>query len=278
MSIEDLKIEQEKLVKYNELATYDGEDKAVTSQEVWDSLKSERAQPTQKYFSKIPALDKMLDGFRPGDVVVVSGITKQGKTTFCQNITNSLAQQDIKCAWFSYELMPLEFLSKFKPELPFFTMPKKLKGNSLKWLNERIAEHVAKHDTKVVFIDHLHFLIDMSFFGQKGNTSLIIGAIMRELKKIALEHKVCIVLVAHTTKIKFESEPGLDSIRDSSFISQEADTVLMIWRRTFNNEMTNRATLAVLANRRNGNCGKVDLIMHEGIFNEFTANYDDQGI
>jgi replicative DNA helicase len=273
---EELLLEQEQLKRYNELATYQGEDQAITSHEVWDSLKSEREKTPEKYFSKIPALDKMIDGFRPGDVVVVSGITKQGKTTFCQNITNSLANQDIKCLWFSYELMPLEFLSKFKPELPFFTMPKKLKGNSLKWLDERIGEHVAKHNTKVVFIDHLHFLIDMSFFGQKGNTSLIIGAIMRELKKIALEHKVCIIIVAHTTKIKFEEEPALDSIRDSSFISQEADTVLMIWRRTFNGEMTNRATLAVLANRRNGNCGKVNLIMHEGIFSEFTANYENQ--
>jgi replicative DNA helicase len=272
---DELTRQAEKLREYEALREYDREDKAITSHEVWKQLEVLRSKPVAKFMTKFPTLDSYLDGFREGDVVVVSGITKNGKTTLCQNITNSLAESGVNCMWFSYEVMPLEFLTKFKPELPFFTMPAKLKNNALAWIDQRIAEHIAKFNTKVVFIDHLHFLLDMSQLGRGGNTSLIIGGIMRELKNIAIDREVCIVLVAHTTKIKFDEEPDLSSIRDSSFIGQEADTVLMIWRVNENGIPSNEARLAVLANRRNGRTGKIKLIMNEGIFTELSMDYED---
>jgi replicative DNA helicase len=222
----------------------------------------------------LPTLDNYLEGFREGDLVVVSGITKGGKTTFCQTLTHSFSEQKISCLWFSYEMAKLEFMEKFGNNLPMFTMPQKLKGNSLKWLEERIVESMAKYGTKIVFIDHLHFLLDMSFLGQNkgGNMSLIIGGIMRELKKIALYRGITIVLIAHTAKIKFEAEPSLSDIRDSSFISQEADTVLMIWRNR-SALKPNQAVLAVLANRRTGQNGTIDLLLKDKRFIEVDKNY-----
>lgn len=265
--MQNIREEEIKLKEQEVLLGYEGEDRLITSKQAWDNLEEERKNPLPKFFSKIPSLDRMLDGFREGDLVVVSGITKQGKTTFCQTLTSNLSAQEIPCLWFSYEMAQLEFLSKFKPELPNFTLPAKLKGNSLKWIEERIIEGQAKYGTKVIFIDHLHFLLDMQGLSSK-NTSLVIGGIMRELKKIALYRKVCIVIIAHTTKIRFENEPELADIRDSSFIGQEADTVLMIWRKRANGIMTNEARLSVLANRRTGENGRVPLIFKNGYFTE----------
>jgi replicative DNA helicase len=102
--------------------------------------------------------------------------------------------------------------------------------------------------------------------------SLIIGGIMRELKKIALYRGITIVLIAHTAKIKFEAEPSLSDIRDSSFISQEADTVLMIWRNR-SALKPNQAVLAVLANRRTGQNGTIDLLLKDKKFIEVDKNY-----
>jgi replicative DNA helicase len=79
-------------------------------------------------------------------------------------------------------------------------------------------------------------------------------------------------LIAHTTKVKFDAEPDLSAIRDSSFISQEADTVLMIWRKR-KLEMSNEATLAVLANRRTGHNGIINLLLKDGRFQESTDGY-----
>lgn len=265
--MENLKEQEEKLREQEIMLQYDGEDKIITSKEAWDKLEEERKKPAVRIKSKLPTLDKMLDGFREGDLVVISGITKQGKTTFCQTLTYNFAQQEIPCLWFSFEMAPLEFLTKFKPELPHFVLPARLKTNSLEWLEKRIVEGQAKYGSKVVFIDHLHFLLDMQGLA-RGNTSLIIGGIMRELKKIALYRNITIVLVAHTTKIRFDNEPELSDIRDSSFIGQEADTVLMIWRKKENGIMTNEARLAVLANRRTGENGKVGLLLKDGYFTE----------
>jgi replicative DNA helicase len=278
--INNLKEEEEKLREQEIMLEYDGDDKIITSKQAWDNLEEERNKPAFKIKSKIPLLDKILDGFRTGDLIVISGITKQGKTTFCQTLTYNFAQQDIPCLWFSFEMAPLEFLQKFKPELPHFTLPTRLKTNSLEWLEKRIIESQAKYGTKVVFIDHLHFLLDMQGLAH-GNTSLIIGGIMRELKKIALYREITIILVAHTVKIKFDNEPELSDIRDSSFIGQEADTVLMIWRRKVNGIITNETRLAVLANRRTGENGKINLLfkdgylMEEDISHKVPENYGD---
>lgn len=268
--LEQIKKEQEKLKTLELFYSYEGTDEIITSKEAWDSLAEQRKQQTPKFFSKIPTLDSLIDGFREGDVVVVSGPTKMGKTTLCQTLTTNLAKNQINCLWFSYEMAQQEFLEKFGAELPFFALPKTLKGNSLDWIESKVIEAIAKHDTKVIFIDHLHFLVDMNFIGQKGNVSLLIGSIMRRLKQIALNWNVCIVIIAHTTKISFDKEPDLSDIRDSGMISAESDTTLMIWRlKDKETKMFgNRAMLAVLANRRNGKVGKIVLQLVNGKFLE----------
>jgi len=270
MKLEDNKAEREKLNTLETLGAYQGKDEIITSEEAWKFLEEKRNQPTPKFFSKIPSLDSMLTGFREGDLVVISAPTKQGKTTLAQTFTQGLSEQEINSLWFSYELCQQEFLEKFPQPLPFFTLPRTLTGNSLDWIESKIIEGIAKHGVKVVFIDHLHFLLDMSFISQRGNASLLIGSIMRRLKQIALQWNVCIVLIAHLTKIDFEKEPDLNDIRDSSFISQEADSVLMIWRKKEKEtgEFGNRACLAVRANRRNGKVGKIDLVLRNNRFYE----------
>lgn len=275
--IQEVESEQELLRELEVLQGYDGEDQVITSKQAMKEIQEEMNKPVEKYFSKIPTLDKMIDGFRQGDLVVFSGPTKHGKTSLAQTITHGLAEEEISCLWFSYELTLREFLEKFGEPLPYFQLPKKLKGNSLDWLEQRIIESIAKYGTKVVFIDHLHYLLDMSFIGQRGNVSLLIGAIMRQLKQIALKWNIAICIVAHTSKINFERQPSLNDIRDSSFISQEADTVLMIWRMVekANGMFGNRACLAVLANRRNGKVGNIILQMKDNRFYEETDNYED---
>lgn len=270
--LEQIEAEEEKLNTLHTFQNYEGRDEVITSKKAQELLKEKNSKPTAKFFSKIPKLDAMIDGFREGDVVVISAPTKSGKTTLAQTLTISLSEAEVSSLWFSYEMTQQEFLSKFPDPLPFFTLPKSLKGNSTDWLEQRIIESIAKHGVKVVFIDHLHFLIDMNFIGKNGNVSLFIGSIMRKLKQIAIKWDVAIVLIAHTKKTsgEFDRDPDLSDIRDSSFISQEADTVLMIWRKKDKEteEYGNRACLAVAANRRNGKVGKIPLVLQNNRFFE----------
>ncbi len=276
MSDDEMTEEKKRLDTLELLRDYSGKDEIITSDEAWKRLANERKKGVTRFFSKIPTLDKLLDGFRPGDLIVVSAPTKMGKTTLCQSFTTALAEADVNCLWFSYEMRQQEFLEKFGESLPLFSLPATLAGNSLDWIESRIVESIAKHDSKVVFIDHLHFIVDLNFIAQRGNVSLLIGSIMRRLKQIALKWNIAIVIICHTTKIDFEKQPDLSDIRDSSFISQEADTTLMIWRvrEKETGEFGNRAKLAVLANRRNGQTGKITLVLKDNRFYEEDSCYE----
>ncbi|MBW1692181.1 MAG: hypothetical protein JRJ70_15820 [Deltaproteobacteria bacterium] len=144
-------------VNISHYLTYDGPDQVVTSFELDDILKqsSEYALCVK---SKMPTLDKLLEGFEIGELIAISGPRKSGKTLFAQSLTVNFLS--IKSLCFSYELTLKQFLRTF-PELPLFISPLKLKAYSLPWLKERILEALFKHGIGVVFIDHLHFLFDL---------------------------------------------------------------------------------------------------------------------
>ena len=211
----------------NDLSQYEGEDKVISSYEM-KALLDDQKQPEVHFFSGIPSLDKYTGGFRGGQLIIISGYTKHGKTLLAQTLCHNFLKQQIYSLWFSYELMPKEFLEKF-PELPLFYLPQKMKANNLAWVEERISESLLKYRTKAIFLDHLHYLTNLS---QLRNPSLRIGEITRHLKRIAVENNLVIFLIAHTTKLKMGDNrvPSAENIRDSSFIAQDSDTVFMIWR------------------------------------------------
>lgn len=268
--LEKVHQEQEKIAALQAIQNYEGPDEVITSQEALEILAEELKKPVVKFRSGIPTLDKLLDGFREGDLVVISAPTKMGKTTLAQTFTHNFAQKEIPCLWFSYELMQKDFLQKFGEPIPFFTLPKTLTEHSLGWIKRRIIESIAKYKTKVVFLDHLHYLLNFEDISRGGNVSLLIGALMRALKGIAVKQGITVFLICHTTKLCYGKTPALEDIRDSSFISQEADTVLMMWRLKDKetDEYSDRAYLAVQANRRNGQTGKLKLVFRSGRFYE----------
>ena len=129
-------------------------------------------------------------------------------------------------------------------------MPISMKGHKLSWIKERILEAKLKYDIKTVFIDHLHFVIDLT----SDHPSLEIGSIIRQLKTMCLEMNVTVFLIAHTSMPKNNKIPTLADIRDSSFIAQEADMVLAVHRmvREGSKEYGDESWIKVLKNRRVG--------------------------
>lgn len=259
--------EQEILKDLEQFEHYTGPDRMVTSHQ-WVELNKNKPK-IESIKTGLGALDEMIGGFFPGDIVVVSAPTGNGKTLFCQTLTNLLSKQAVSCAWFSYEVVMERFMERF-PEVPFFSLPLEIKNSSVEWVIQRVKESVVKYDTKVVFIDHLNYLISFEQMMDSNSISLYIGQVMRTLKKLALEYKITIVLVSHIKKINMDSAPQLDDIRDSSFIGQEADTVLMLWRVHERDERqkavwnaTNKTILFLKKNRYNGRLGNIKLIYKE---------------
>ena len=229
---------------FNKLLEYEGPDKIITSFEL-DDILQQSGEHALQVNSKLPLLDKYIEGFESGELIAVSGPRKGGKTLLAQSLTVYFLEQKVNSLWFSYELTPKQFLRSF-PEIPFFLTPLKLKTNALPWMKERIIEALLKHSIGVVFIDHLHFLFDMA---RSKNTSLEIGQVVRFLKSIAIEYNLIIFLLCHMKKISFDKDPDDSDVRDSSLVSSESDTGLILWRIK---NTDNKAWLKVAYSRRTG--------------------------
>jgi replicative DNA helicase len=251
---------------------YRGEDQIVSVEDYLKRIANEESGDELVVMSKIPKLDIIIEGFREGNLVVVSGATKQGKTSFCQTLTENFSEQGVKCLWFTYEVPVKEFTRKFK-EIPTFYLPNKITGDTTDWLEKKTVEAIAKYGVRVVFVDHLHYIVDLR--AMKQNLSVQIGMVMRDLKKIALAWGVIIFLVAHIKKTKASDMPGLDDMRDSSFVAQEADIVMMVSRLIQEgSEFSNEAIVSVLAHRRTGKMGSVRLLYRDNKFNQVAVEYE----
>lgn len=237
-------------MKIEQLKEYEGEDRIISSYEMEIELRKNKTSEIVVK-SGLPSLDRALEGgFQTGELYAVSGQTKMGKTLLCQSITKNAYDKQHFSLWFSYEVPTRQFLSQF-PELPLLYLPKKLKNADMKWLEERILESFVKFHTRLVFIDHLHFLFDLF---RSRNPSLEIGTVIRKLKTMAVDNDLIIFILCHTSKAGGD-HVTYQAIRDSSFVAQESDSVFMIARslKDKNNKPTpNGAVLKIEFHRRTG--------------------------
>lgn len=254
---------------------YDGNDRVISSYEAWDQVK-ESVKNRVYLKTGIPKLDEMTGGFVAGEVIVITGTTSHGKTLFAQSLTHTFASTYQKpCLWFSFEVGKEGLLEIFvnmetdKGDPILFYMPNENEELSVNWINDKITESMEKKfDPKVVFIDHLDYIVP---FIHEANKADVIGDVMRRLKKIAIKHKIIVVMIAHTTKIKGNTEPDLSNIRSSSYVAQEADTALWV-QRVFKLDVdykeNNTTNVYILKNRRKGNLGMIPMHYASGKLHE----------
>ena len=253
--------------KEDRLAKYTGEDRVVSSHEFQKELEEAKTKEVFNFKTNIPSLNQHTEGFETGELIVISGYTGHGKTSLCQSFTVAFEKQGIKVLWFSYEMPARQFFTKF-PGLPLFYLPRQIKERALEWIEDRIIEAKAKYEVRVVMLDHLHFLVDLI---KMRHPSLEIGTIVRSLKGIAMKHNIIIFLVAHTSMPKSKDSPGLEDIRDSSFVTQEADAALVIHRILPKGKSLygNDAWLTILKHRRMGTIGRrIKVLYKDKIFTE----------
>lgn len=238
------------------LEKYDGADRVVSS----DTLRAElaaRKSTAYSYSTGLPALDRVIGNVESGELIAIGGPTKNGKTLLAQTMTVNMSSNGVGCLWFTFEVPAFQFLAQM-PDVASFFMPRELKQSSLVWLRDRILEGKLKNNTRVVFVDNLHHLLD---FTTVRNVSLDLGVIIRALKRMAIDLNVAIFVLCHSKKPDIGSD-GIPrevsewDLRDSSFIPQECDSTIMVQR------MFDKETFEAHKILKFGNKTKVKVCLH----------------
>lgn len=256
-------------------AAYEGDDKVISSLQIAEDLKSR--PPVEKIATGIKRLDDILGGFVKKQLIVIAAPTKNGKTSFCIELTIRL--KEMMPLWIPFEEPAEELIQKFldrNEAPPEFYTPKKMTGTTLSWIEKKIIEAKIKYDSKIVFIDHLHFVVPFT----SERHDLAIGETMRELKRMAKEWDVVIFIISHLKKTRMETQPDLEDLRDSSFTAQEADTVIMLWRKTIREQgkiiISDEVNISIQANRRTGKTGNIRMKFLNGRFYEIDEQHEQQ--
>ena len=264
-----------------EVVDYQGPDRVVSSIE-FSEIMAKTTKPEVMLLSGIEKLDKAMNGIIPGELTVVSGPTGMGKTLLVDTMIRNMRNDKHFSLFLTFEVSAETVaLAHNTPETVLF-LPLQHVAMDLNWIRWKVLEAKMKYQCEVVVIDHLHYLIDMGF---QKNMSLEIGRVMRFLKKdIALAMNLAVIIICHVKQIDLEHEPSIYHLRDSSFVGQEADNVLMIWRKrdreygkTKKTMLQGLAVLKIEKARRSGVMGlKIPLVKDGHTLKQDLYSYEDE--
>lgn len=184
-------------------------------------------------------------------MIMISGVSNVGKTSYVMNLVDELANKGIPTLVLPFERgiesVGKRFLQvKFDLTLDSFTMQNdedwsKMIGKCIDLpvyfalpKKENVIETIIKSkrifDTRVVVIDHLDYLIRHV----SGNKESEIGNTLQDLKRVAEENKIILLIVSHIKKIdnpggwKTQRKPVMEDLKGSSSLYQDPEVVVML--------------------------------------------------
>lgn len=190
--------------------------------------------------------------FQKGWMAVVSGVSNIGKTSYVMNIADEFARKGVGVLVLPFErgiesvgtrylqvhceATPEDFttysqedwdkVSKSVGDLPvFFAMPSK----------EEVTGFIEKSkryfNTQVVIVDHLDYLV-RQISGSRGDS---IMDTMQQLKRVAEDNGIVLIIVSHIRKIEQAGEfikrrrkPNIEDLKGSSSLYQDPEVVVML--------------------------------------------------
>jgi len=175
-------------------------------------------------------IDDMTEGFEPGEVIVLTGHTKHGKSKLAANFAWNVAKEGKNVLFINTEMTKLQVARRMN------AMTKEDKTLSGKiYINDRadldsrdataLMESAKEMGVDMVIIDHLHF-----FSRSTDNQTNEISKITKEFKEAAVQLELPLLLLCHIQQGDTSRRPTLQMLKGSSSIAQDADVVMTVWR------------------------------------------------
>lgn len=122
---------------------------------------------------------------------------------------------------------------------------------------------------RIVFVDYLQLMTPTG--GRTRNDEVSI--ISRGLKVLARELDVAIVALSQLKRLEGGGVPGLQDLRDSGSLEQDADFVGFLHAPNIVQEVGPRETVFIISKQRNGSLGRIALSF-DGIYQRFIGDGD----
>lgn len=287
----------------------------LTSRDVVDVIKNKYFAVTASAAKNVtgvpsgfPDLDRLLNGFQKGDMIVLAARTSVGKTQLAINFALNAAKATRKpIGFFSIEMsaeqivnrmlatcsrIPSDRLQNFKltaEDLIKFDSGGKTIADydiyfdetSNKLLDIQTKARKLKNeqpDLALIIVDYLQ-LIEQN--EKTENRTQEVGSISRGIKALARELDVPIICLAQLSRRleqRVDKHPILSDLRESGNIEQDADVVLFMYREDYHKRKEGEAPPEVVkvelnvAKHRNGPQGALFLtfVLKTGEFSSYT--------
>jgi len=237
-SLKDSIVSDEGLERLKAVAReYSGEYELVWAKDTEEEIKNRPKRTSHK--SGVEELDNLTGGFRPQQMIGIGAQSGHGKTAFGLYL---LKQYEA----LNPVLLPLEQSSEElieqrmenKQFIPNYLSPKKHSAHvDPDWIEQRIVEAIAKHNSKMIMIDHMGYIEVGADYRREGE-HLRIEKKLQALKHLAIKWNVVIVILIQLQQMEEEQAPQLRDLKGSSAIRQECDQIIFLWR---NNQKSGKA-------------------------------------
>lgn len=235
--------------------------------------------------------DNMTGGTQPSDLIIIAARPSVGKTAFALNIGTGHCKREGTTHIFSLEMGAKQLLQRvisseasidgqkwrsMKFSSKDYESATKAIGIISDWnfqiheeertinqIKASIRKEVQKapEEKHLVIIDYLQLITSS---GRYERRDLEVGAMTRELKLLAKELDIPIILLSQLSRgveQRQDKRPMMSDLRESGNIEQDADVVGFLYRDDYYNKETEKQNIIeiILSKQRNGPTGTVEL-------------------
>ena len=244
-------------------------------------------------------LDSLTQGFQKSDLIIIAGRPSMGKTALSLNIAlNIIKNLKLPVLFFSLEMSKEQIIYRLL-SIETNIIQSKLRSGKLyqnDWikLNKMIkilsklplfvddTANLSIHDIRskiraiifeqsqlgLIIIDYLQLMQNLKL--QTQNRVQELSEITRILKNLAREFNIPIIALSQLSRnveTRVNKKPILSDLRESGSIEQDADLVLMLYRKNYYQTESNNSdyslTELIIAKQRNGPIGSIQLRFDE---------------
>jgi len=283
-------------------ATVDAERAAHMVVDAAEKRYTENREGPSGVESGFPSLDAITGGFQPGEIILVGARTNVGKTALAVSMIEKQSKAGIPIGLATLEMSTVQVWNRLVSIRTGSVAASKLRwgrvnGEDFNAIMEAAsslsrekiwtldatdltvtgfrswATRMVDKGVKIIYLDYVGLL---NVRGSNAPRWEKMEEISRDLKSTARKLAVPIVaLVQLDRQAPGKKDPGLENIRDSGALEQDADTVLFLMRSDSTDDTEDVVTGKLkVKKQRNGPTGKVDLFFRKSLTHFYELRRD----